>query len=317
VNKFLNILTKYRFLFILCLLTQSVYTQQLSLFDNYLFSNFYNINPAAAGFDGAFESTLSISKKWISLDQSPSSQVISNSLKLGDEGFYDNNMFLNRPLFNVAPRVGIGFSVFNESSGPLHHTGALMAYAYHIRLKEKHISFGISVLATQHYLNNSSFKPATLDDPVMNTRNSAFVPDFNLGVLCYSQRWFFGISVDRIVNINKTMDHTYTLPDIFVVGGYKYEMMTHVAFEPSLLFHSGGDLNNLIDLNFRLRYHDDYWLLLSYRSKREIISGIGLKIFDGIQMGYNYGFSSTGLSGYLRGSHSFAIYTDIAQLSQK
>jgi type IX secretion system PorP/SprF family membrane protein len=317
VKSFLSILSKWLCLIILFGLTQLIDAQELSLYDNYLSSHLYNINPAAAGFDGAFKTTLSISKKWIGFGQSPSAQIVSNSLKLGDVGFYDDNMFLNRPLFNVAPHVGLGFSVFNESSGPLHHTGILLAYSYHIRLGKKRISFGLSASAAQHYINNHEFKPVTQDDPVLNSRNSSFIPDFNLGTMYYAQRWYVGLSADRIVNTNITMDHVNTHPDIFVFGGYKYGLNTNVTIEPSLFIHINGDKTNSIDINCHLRYHDNNWLLISYRLNREVIAGFGLNILDGIQIGYNYGINSTGLSGYLKGSHNFSIYADIAHLSLK
>ena len=250
-------------------------------------------------------------------DSPPPHRLVSNSLKLGDVGFYDDNMFLNRPLFNVAPRVGLGFSVFNESSGPLNHTGILLAYSYHIRLDEKRISFGLSVLAAQHYINNHEFKPVTQDDPVLYTRNSSFIPDFNLGVLYYTQRWYMGLSANRIVNINKTMDHLNTLPDLFVFGSYKYNLNTRVTIEPSLFIHMNGDKTNSIDINCHLRYHDNNWLLISWRLNREVIAGFGLNILDGLQIGYNYGINSTGLSGFLKGSHNFSIYADMAHFSLK
>jgi hypothetical protein len=128
----------FSFYVILCC-NQILHAQETSLYNNYFNNNFYNINPAAAGFDGAFISELIASKKWIGLNGSPTNQIFSNSLRLGDEEFYDPNQFINQPFINLAPRVGIGFTIFNETNGPLQHTGAMFAYAYHIYLNNNRL----------------------------------------------------------------------------------------------------------------------------------------------------------------------------------
>jgi type IX secretion system PorP/SprF family membrane protein len=133
--------------------------QELDFYRNYMFDNLYNLNPAASGFNGSFISHISVSKKWLGINGSPSTQVFSNSIRLGEEEFYDPNMFLNRPLINIAKRVGLGLTIFNESNGPLYHTGLLFAYAYHLPVQRNRLSFGLSGIITHYRLNTKEFEP--------------------------------------------------------------------------------------------------------------------------------------------------------------
>ena len=114
---------KVLFVIILISFTNSLVSQELFLDRNYFANNFYHLNPAAAGIEGEFISQLTVSKKWAGIAGSPAIQSFSNSIKLGGEGFYDEEMFLQKPLFNIAERVGIGVTLFSEASGPLRNTG--------------------------------------------------------------------------------------------------------------------------------------------------------------------------------------------------
>jgi type IX secretion system PorP/SprF family membrane protein len=304
-------------LFFFLNLSYCLSAQEISLYANYLNNNLYNINPAAAGFNGAFISQLTVSKKWIGINGSPTSELISNSVKLGEEEFYDHDMFLNRPLINLTPRVGLGLSVFNESSGPLRHTGVLFAYAYHIPLRNHRLSFGLSGAVSQYHLNTQEFKPVTSDDPSLYTNTSAIIPAVNFGILYYSRELFAGISANDLVNFNNVMDHTKTFPDIVACGGYKFTIDPNYKFEPSLFFWKYGQKNFAIDINCKLYFHDKNWLLLSYQGFNEILAGFGLNIKKGIQLYYTYAVSTTGLASYNAGNQSISVRADMTALVRK
>ena len=293
------------------------FSQQLDLSGNYQLNNFYNINPAAAGFDGFFISQLTVSKKWLGINGSPANQVFSNSLRLGDEEFYDPNMFLNRPLINLASRVGIGFTVFNETSGPLRHTGILFAYAYHISIRESRLSFGLSGVISQYYLNTQKFKPVRADDPDLYTNTSAIIPDLNIGAMYYNRMVFIGISANGLVNFNKVMDHTQTFPDIVACGGYKFTINYILKLEPSLFIWKYGQGAFSADINGKLYFRDKNWFLLSYQGNDEVLAGIGLSIKTGMQICYTYAINTNGLASYNAGSQSISLRLDIAALARK
>jgi type IX secretion system PorP/SprF family membrane protein len=296
--------------------SQLLQAQEPSMYSNYLCNNFYNINPAAAGFDGSFISQITASKKWVGMNGSPADQVFSNSMRLGEEEFYDPNMFLNRPFINLAPRVGLGFTVFNESNGPLRHTGAMFAYAYHLSLRENRLSFGLSGVISQHFLNTQEFKPVN-PDASLYSNTSSIIPDVNAGIMFYNRNLFTGISANGLVNLNRAMDHTSTFPDIIVCGGYRIIINNFFKVEPSLFIWKYGQGAFSVDVNGKLYFRDKNWLLLSYLGNGEVLTGIGLNLKTGLQICYTYSINTTGLATYNDGSHSISIRADIATLLRK
>ena len=301
---------------LLCLFNTLI-AQEWSVYQNYSSNSFYNINPAAAGFDGAFISQLSASKQWLGITGSPAAQVFSNSVRLGDEDFFDPSLLINRPFFNVAPRVGLGLTIFNESSGPLRHTGMMFAYAYHIKMRNNRLSFGLSGIVTQYHLNVNEFNPVSSNDPSLYTNASSIIPDVNLGAMFYNSKLFIGASANGLINVNNIIDHTKSFPDIVVCSGYKYSVNSIYKLEPSIFIFRYGQGSISADLNGKLFYRDKNWLLLSYHTNGEVSAGFGVTIKTGIQLNYIYGVNTTGLATYNQGSQSIALRADIVALVRK
>jgi type IX secretion system PorP/SprF family membrane protein len=291
--------------------------QEYSLYRNYLFNNFYNLNPAACGYDGAFISQVSSSKKWLGINGSPSSQVFGNSIRLGEEEFYDPNMHLNRPFINLAKRVGLGFTVFNETSGPLRHTGLLFAYAYHLHLYNSRLSLGLSGLIAQYKLDTDEFKPVESDDPILYAKSSAIIPDINFGMLFYNRKLFYGISANGLMNFNKIMDHTNTFPEIIGCGGYKFKLTKEFEFEPSLFIFRSGEGKFSTDVNAKLYFLSKYWFLLSYQVNRELQLGVAMYFKPGLQLCYSYAINTKGLATYYQGSQIISLRVDVTSLVKK
>jgi type IX secretion system PorP/SprF family membrane protein len=282
-----------------------------------MFDNLYNLNPAASGFNGSFISHISVSKKWLGINGSPSTQVFSNSIRLGEEEFYDPNMFLNRPLINIAKRVGLGLTIFNESNGPLYHTGLLFAYAYHLPVQRNRLSFGLSGIITHYRLNTKEFEPIDEADPDLYTNNSALIPDANLGMMYYNRQFFIGISAISLFNASKIMDHINTFPDIVVCGGYKFDVNNNFKLEPSLFIWRFGDGEFSADYNAKLFFRNEFWLLISYKGNKDISAGISLNLKTGLHLQYSYAVNTTGLADFYQGSHYISLQVNVAYFAQK
>jgi len=272
------------------------------------------LNPAASGLNGSFISQVSVSKKWLGINGSPSTQILSNSIRLGEEGFYDENMFLNRPLFNLAKRVGIGLTIFNESNGPLYHTGLLFAYAYHLPLQKNILSFGMSGLITHYRLDTKQFEPVDEGDPDLYTNNSAWVPDVNIGIMYHNKQFYTGISLISLFNANQIMDHIKSDPELVVFGGYKFDINMHIKFEPSIFIWKSGESKVSVDYSAKLYFRNELCFLISYKSNKDISAGFSLNISKGLYFKYSYAINTTGLADFYQGSHYAAISIDIARI---
>lgn len=302
------------FLTICCQLS---FSQEINQLKDYFSNSLYNINPAAAGYNGGFVSQLSYSKKWTDVPGSPVCQVLSNSIRLGEEEFYDPRMFKTKPMLNLNNRVSLGLTIYNEAEGPIQHTGLMAAYAYHINVGSMRLSLGLAGLVTQYYLNSQLFNPTNVTDPDLFTHLSAFIPDINTGVMLFDRLFYVGLSVNGLVNFKKILDHHQSQPDIVYFMGNKFLISDRLIFEPSFFIWKYGQENFSTDINVKLYYKDDNWILFGYHGTGEIVSGVGIKLINGLQLGYTYNVNTTGLSTFTGGSQNFTLIANIATLKQK
>jgi type IX secretion system PorP/SprF family membrane protein len=302
------------YLVILINFFQIVHSQEFSFYRNYQSNNLYNLNSAAAGYDGAFISQISVSQKWMGMTGAPMCQVFSSSIRLGEEEFYDPNKFVNRPFINLANRVGLGLTFYNESSGPVRHTGILFAYSNHFPILNSRLSFGISWIVSQYYLNTQQFKAVQPNDPYLHTNTSAIVPDVNIGVLYYNQTGFIGLSVNGVANYKEVMDRQKDMPDIIACAGYKIYVNKSVKFEPSLFILNIGQNSGSFDINGKIYYKNRNWLIISFRSTNEMMSGFGLSIKSWLLVSYNFFMGTGGIQTYNYGSHQISLRFDVAEL---
>lgn len=302
------------FVFITSLIS---FAQEISQLKDYFSNSLYNINPAAAGYNGGFLSQASYSKYWTALPGSPECQVLSTSIRLGEEEFYDPKMFRTKPFVNLSNHVSLGITVFNETEGPLQHTGFMAAYAYHISINNMRLSFGLAGLITQYHLNTELFNPLVQDDPDLYTNTTAFVPDVNFGVMLYNRLLYLGISANGLANFDKILDHQQDQPDIVLFCGNKFITNNLFSFEPSMFVWRYGQGSLSTDFNLKIYYQEDNWLLIGHHGNNELLAGIGIGLIHGLQLGYVYSLLNNGLTNYLAGSQNITLVANIALLTRK
>ena len=85
-------------------------------FTQYMFNQVY-FNPAAAGIEQAWVSTLNFRNQWVNLPGAPISQIFTSHL----------------PIYRLSGAGGI--SIVNDIAGQQRNTGATLFYAYHKTFK--------------------------------------------------------------------------------------------------------------------------------------------------------------------------------------
>ncbi|MBT6514374.1 MAG: PorP/SprF family type IX secretion system membrane protein, partial [Crocinitomicaceae bacterium] len=96
------------------ILTSSVWSQQISMYSQYMFNQF-SINPAVSGSEMYAPVGLSFRRQWAGMKNAPVTQTLSAHTFMGES-------------------MGIGANVFNDVSGPTRRTGLSAAYSYHINV---------------------------------------------------------------------------------------------------------------------------------------------------------------------------------------
>ena len=160
-----------------------LFSQQIPTFSQYSL-NHYAINPAATGTTDKMPVTLSYRKLWAGFSDSPSAQYLSTDLE-------------------VVPSMGAGLKLFNFQAGPQRKTGAEITYSYHLNINdETKLSFGLSGLFYQFYLDKSKLTFEQADDQVLTGNDKQFVPDASFGTYLYGKNYYAGIAVPQLFNRN-------------------------------------------------------------------------------------------------------------------
>ncbi|WP_430813772.1 PorP/SprF family type IX secretion system membrane protein [Carboxylicivirga sp. RSCT41] len=296
-------------------LPKLLFSQNINLRDNYFSNCLYNVNPSAAGYDGGFISSLSISKKWVNIQDAPSVQVFSNSLRFGSTDFYDDEYFISRPIFDFAPRVGVGLTLYNETSGPIKETGFLFAYAYHIPLNRNKLSFGLSGSYSQTSINSVLLQPNNEYDPELYTNTKDYFPSIQFGSMYYSRDLLVSLSLRRNL-ISNSYYQTITFTNVNLFSLYNLYESSRYSIESSIMLDYTYNYQTTIDCNLRLHYFNKHWLLISLRDFQAFGMGIGLSFNSRIQFQYQFKTSNSSFNKHFVSSHSVGLSLNVERIIQ-
>jgi type IX secretion system PorP/SprF family membrane protein len=299
---------------ILMLLIQAfrLSAQQLPVYSQYTFNKFL-LNPAAAGSDGYTSISLVAREQWVGLKGSPKTHALTIDSRLLRNSFISKNVSVRRKkrLSSRSGRVGWAGHMFNDHAGPLDRTGVEGTYAYHLKINEGQLSFGLSGVLYQFRLNKEKITLSDdIEDPLINgIKGTLFIPDANFGILYSTARLYGGISIMQLfqssIQFGNNEGSEYRLRRNYnVLAGYVYPLSPSVSIEPSMLLKVPTSSKPQLDINAKVYYKEDYWAGLSYRTGNALIVYFGAH-FDRYFVGYAYDYNFNPLMHYTYGSHEF------------
>jgi len=271
------------------LMTGTAKAQQIPTFSLYNM-NHYLLNPAATGTTDRVPLAVSYRKLWAGINNSPSVQYLSGNML-------------------VAKDMGVGARLFNYTSGPLRKTGMEGSYSYHLSLGagDTKLSFGLSLLLYQFFLDKSELVVEDIDDQVFMGREQMFVPDAGFGTYLFGHNYYVGLSIPQLFQRNIDLKSDIILQQkqvrhYYLHGGYIFEVSPDFKMEPSLLlkFVEAGIFQ--ADINALATYKDMINFGVSYRTSDALVFQIGYKTPD-IFIGYAYDLILSGMRMNTWGSH--------------
>ena len=128
--------------------------QQLPVYSQYMMNKFL-INPAVAGSEGYTAINLTAREQWIGLKDSPKTHALSFHTRLLPDSYINKINPVRRKRMQASrdSKVGLGGYIFNDRTGLVNRTGLRFTYAYHIKIKEGQLSFGLSGNIYQYKLD--------------------------------------------------------------------------------------------------------------------------------------------------------------------
>lgn len=271
-------------------------SQQFSLYSQYM-HNMYALNPAVAGSYDGINVGLSHRQLWTGLNGAPSIQ----------------NVFFH---MGVNDQMGVGAQVFNLTAGPSRKTGFAGTYAYHLKISDNtKLSFGLSAIINQYYLDKAALDMKTPDDPVLTTgSDELIVPDASFGTYLYGEHFYVGLVASQLIPLNADFKNDILENKqerhYFIHGGYNFEISDNFGIEPSVLGRFIEAEIYQVDVNLKFNIMNTMWIGGSYRLDDAVVGMLGVKV-ENILFGYSYDYTLSDIGNYSNGSHEIVIVFNI------
>ncbi len=264
---------------------QEHYITNLYVYDLYL------MNPAVAGGDRSSNKIdLYYQNQWQSMDDSPTSQVLSYQ-------------------FGTS-KLGSGTYIYNDANGYTGQFGFQQSLSYEVTLAnnqrhECYLSFGLSLNFNQVSIDeSSSYEGGTDYDPIMTGGvESGWGINSNTGLLLKYDRIHFGLALTNLFGQTNSLyegSSANKLPvDYHFHAGTWFKMKGRdIYFYPELMYRRNNLADSRFDVNMKLKmptYNDNiaFWSMLCYR--RSMDADYGKDLSSSVTLGVNYGALTCGL----------------------
>ena len=289
---------KFTFLFIFLIIASLSTAQQLPFYTQHN-SNSFMINPGSTGIKRLIDTRLNYRQQWAGFEGAP------RTLSFG----------INSRLSHG--KMGAGFSLVKDESGPLKKLSFGGSYAFHILFPDCELSAGISGNTTQTTLNGSKLTIRDSQDPTIDQTitSSDLTGDAGFGIYLYNDRFHTGISVLQPIESKTEFYKNDTtkkgiIKDVVHINvslGYNYSLNPDYIWQNSLYsnFVKGAPLT--LDYTLLLNYKERVFGGFSIRMGDALALHIGASFLNDFQVSYSYDFLISRLRYSSSGSHEITF----------
>ncbi len=271
------------------------------LYNQYLFNQAL-INPAYVGaFDNA-SVTLMSRAQWVGIEGAP----VTNSLTA------------HTSIFNN--KGGVGVYVLNDRLGVSNNSEVFATFSYKIDFGNARLATGLQGGMVQYKYDYSELNMEFVNDPSFMPTNENFMrPNFGFGVLYYSEYYYIGISVPRILDItvnDGVSESTRYKRHYYLSGGVIFPLSNGLKIKPSTLVRV---VNNQVsvDINGSVLIAESLWLGLLIRNFNTFGALAEIQISDRLRIGYSMELPSTKLITNQWGTHEIMVGFDFAPFNRQ
>ncbi len=278
------ILTVFFFVFSSVLYSQ--YNKNLVFFD----SQMNIINPAYAGYQGDTSFSLISRNQWLSVDDAPKNSIFSFS------SARENN-------------VGLGASIFSKNTFVDKLNEFNIDFSYKLKLSEKtNLFFGLKGVL-EFFKSDPSFlsNDTNYNDPALSSI-SIFSPNFGLGFLLNSEKYWFSLSLPKLFQTEINNIYSFDSSVITYIGtGIKIPLNDSFVMKPTILYRDMKDLKSIFDLSYMINFKDIIDFGVTYRTNGSVVFLTKLSV-KGFDFGYGFEtFRNNSIGGLNLNTHEFFI----------
>ena len=282
------------FFFLICLLGNFVYSQQLPLNSQYVYNPLV-INPAFSGITESSSIILMNRNQWTGFV---------------DEPIRTTSISAHHALNNQ--KHGLGSLLFSDRTGAINIHGLDLMYSFKFPIfLNYNLSLGISGNIYQYVFDDSNLNTATFDPIVNGEIQKKINFDSNFGFLVYDDFLFFGASIVNLIQ-SKVLTQDINEPNQFArnyyfFGGYNFtDEETKIGFEQNFLLKKTEFTDFQYDINLKTIFNNIFWLGAGYRSNDELIALFGFN-YDKFSLIYSIDYNYGEIGNYSGASHEFSL----------
>jgi len=267
-----------------------VYTQYLN--------NLLTIQPAYAGSSGVLNVTGLSRAQWVGFAGAPNTNTLTIQGPL--------------PRYNV----GLGLSIINDKWGPIRQNSIYFDYAYHVKLtQDQYLSFGLKggFNLYQAYLTDLVINDPS-DQVFAYDVNLKILPNFGVGLMWHSDRFFLGASIPKILKNSLQSQSSETVYrevlHFYGMGGYVFFLNDVFKLKPTLLYRWAERTPSYIDFSGTLIIADKVWVGATYRLNNSYGLTFQFSVNNQLKFGYSYDLTTFFPTQINSGTHEFMISYD-------
>jgi type IX secretion system PorP/SprF family membrane protein len=149
------------------------------------------------------------------------------------------------------------------------------------------------------------------------------MPDFQIGLMLYSDNMFFGYSGNYLFR-NKLFalgedDKIIARQKLHHYGfaGYRMEFGNDWAFIPSLMLKYVQGAPAGIETNFRFNYASKAWFGAAFRPQDAVSGFVGFHLNNKLNLAYSYDYNISELNTFNSGSHEIILGIRFVRTGEK
>lgn len=297
--------------------------QQAPLYSQYMLNGFL-LNPAVAGSEGYSAVNLTAREQWLGFPGGPATYALSFQSRIQRRNQISRSSSVRRrgSYNSKNGNVGLGGYIFSHRNGAVERLGIKATYAYHIKLDDSQLSFGLSLVGYQYKLNEDMIILDEAGDNLwLGAHKSVFIPDADAGVYFTTRELWAGFSVDQMFeSVLKFGDAGYDKfvmeRQYYLMAGYDFRVSRDVILTPSALLKYSESGRMQAEISGKYYFQQSYFAGVTYRTGQALVIMAGVSV-DRFIFGYAYDMGLNSLTKHSYGTHEFTFVVRLGKLSRK
>lgn len=271
------------------------FAQQDPQYSQYMFNHFV-VNPAYAGSRDVLNVSATARDQWTGYAGKVQTQALTATMPLRSKN------------------VGIGVNFINDKIGPTATKFFAASYAYHLRVRNNKLSFGLRAGVMNYVLNWDALTPKDQGDQLIGSgMQSKTVPVFDFGAYYYGNNGYISASLTHLNNAHFSTISTGTITTVqhlFVSASKAFTINEQLVLNPSCMFKVAKSTPASVDINLNARLFNKLWIGSSFKVGYGLSFLAQYNVTDRFKVGYSYDWGFIGIGKYTGTTHEFFIGYD-------